>query len=213
MNAPLRTMFGAMLLVLAGCSGSVVQGEPSPPDAGLEAAEADAADARADADAPSDGVAPDGDGAVGECRVDAADAMVLDVVTAISAPLAQIETVSFGASVAVTLDVGTALGGAWHDMCAFSLQYHAPIYLRIDPATRRVRDVLRSLQGKVLNLYPDTDFVGVAITPSAAIHQVRRSGVCFAHLEAELASALADQSDVLVSESDEEGIVDVRPPL
>lgn len=153
------------------------------------------------------------DTAAAECLVDAPDAMVLDLVTAISAPAGGIETVSFTTAEPVSLDVSTALGGVWHDMLQFSIDYDEPVYLRIDPGTRAIVDVLRSFDGVVVSIHDDVDFVAVAFTTSQAIHELRRDSACFNALDAKLASALGDGSTVLVSESDEDGIVDVRPPL
>ena len=148
-----------------------------------------------------------------DCYVDAPNAMVLDVVASISAPVADIETVTFTSAEPVTLDVSTDIGAVWHDMLQFSIDYDGPVYLRIDPGTRAVVDLLRSFDGQVVHLNDDTDYVAVEFNTSAAIHELHRDSVCFAALDAKLGDALVSGATVLVSESDAEGIVDVRAPL
>jgi len=147
-----------------------------------------------------------------DCLVDAPDAMVLDLVASISAPVLNIETIAFESAEPVTLDVGTPIGEVWHDMLQWSMDNDEPTYLRIDPMTRLILDVLRSFDGQVVSFHDDVDYVGVEFTTSAAIHSLFRDSVCFDHILAELEAALADQSNVQISECDEDGIVDIRPP-
>ena len=148
-----------------------------------------------------------------ECIVGGPGSMVMDLVTAVSDPVDSIVTVTFQSSAPVLVDVSTALGAFWAELMDRYRQEGRPVYVELDPGTRMVIDFLFPLETRVQSVTHEPDGVEVLLTNSHAVHFLWRSNPCFDHLLEELEAALEDQSDVLVTEDDELGIVDIRPPF
>jgi hypothetical protein len=197
---------GLLAVGLAACEHVAAVG----PDAGTDAD----SDSDTDTDGDGDGDA-DTDSGTGaeECITGGADAMVMDVPVDISAPVQEVETITFASSDPVYLDVSTPIGEVHHSMIAHFLQNEKPIYVSIVPETREVLDVIQPIEGPVAAVTLAENGAEVELYYSAAIHFLWASNECFDYLYQVLVEALGDGSDQEVSNNlnTNDGIVDVRP--
>jgi hypothetical protein len=203
---PRLARIGLLAIGLAACGHVSSLG----PDAGTDA------DSDADSDSDGDG---DSDTDTGtdteqeECITGGADSMAMDVPVDISAPVQDVETITFASSEPVYLDVSEPVGQVHHDMIAHFMQYEKPIYVSIEPVARTVIDVIQPIEGPVAAVSLAENGAEVQLVYSAAIHFLWASNECFDYLFQALVDALADGSDQEVSNdlNDDDGIVDVRP--
>lgn len=136
--------------------------------------------------------------------------VIVDVVIGPFAPADQVVTVNLRTGGDVTLELGTPIAEAWHDMLAHSQEYSRPVYLEIVPETRRILDVALPIVSPVQALNETTAGVEVALVYSAAVHVLCRTTPGFQELLGLLQDALATGDILVVTEKDGQGIVDVR---
>jgi hypothetical protein len=138
------------------------------------------------------------------------ESVVVDVVMGLSAPVDRVVTVDLRTSAAVTLELGTPLAEAWHDMLAHSQQYSRPVYLEIVSETRRIVAVALPIVSPVQALNETEAGFEVALVYSAAVHYLYRTTPGFQEMLGLLQDALATGDTLVITEKDGPGIVDVR---
>jgi hypothetical protein len=149
------------------------------------------------------------------CLATAASSIVVDLVTALTDPVDQVVSASLKNHPAVSLTIGSPMSDLHRDILAFSLQYEDPVYLELDPARlpqeRWVLEVRHTLVSPVAQLRPTDDGVEVLLVWSAAVHFLYSTQPSYDAWLALLEAALADGANVVITEKDGQGIIDVRP--
>ncbi len=138
------------------------------------------------------------------------ESVIVDVVTALSAPAAQLVTVSFRDHDPVTLEVGTPRADVWRDMLDLGRQTARPSYVELDPGTRRVLDVEQPYVSPVVEVRPAQAGVEVLLVYSAAVHVLREAQPGYQAMRALLEAAVQSGASVVLTEKDGLGVVDVR---
>jgi len=213
-----QTTLVLVLILGAGLAACACGGSSSgdDDDTGTDAdgdADSDSdADTDSDADSDSDADTDSGTGQE-ECITGGADSMALDIPVDISAPVQEVETVTFASSDPVYLDVSTAIGEVHHDMIDLFMQNGKPIYVSIEPETRAILDVIMPIEGPVVSVTEAENGAEVLLAYSAAIHFLWAGNECYDYLYQVLVDAVAEGSDQEVSDdlNGDDGIVDVRP--
>ena len=86
-----------------------------------------------------------------------------------------------------------------------------PVYVEIDPATSTIERLLIPLIARVRDLRSTEQGLVVELAPSHARHTVPRNSLEFQRLEAQLRGAQQTGGLVVVTESDDHEIIEVRP--
>lgn len=120
--------------------------------------------------------------------------------------------VSFGPNVAGLLDLATTRDAVWLDVMRQLKDQGRPVYVEIDPRTRRIRQFLQPRQQPVgeLNEIEKGD-VQANLMLSHAVHVLRRKHPRFEEFLGRLRAAQRDGSMVWVTETlDSHEIIDVE---
>lgn len=146
---------------------------------------------------------------------DALESVIVDLVTAVSAPAEGVVTVSLRDHGAVFLDVGTQRTAFWAEVFGRRRDSGESVYLEIAPETRMILDFLIPMENQVHALIAKQDGVEVQLMPSAAIHFLPRSHPAFERFLGTLEYARQLGTLVLVTTDYDHRneIKDVREPL
>jgi hypothetical protein len=139
------------------------------------------------------------------------ESVIVDVVTALSAPADRLVAVDFRDHESVTLEVGTPIRDLWRDMLDHARENSRPSYVEIAPATRRVEDVEIPYVSPVVEVREVAEGVEVLLVYSAAIHVLRLEQPGYQAMLAILRDAVTSGASVVLTEKDGLGVVDVRP--
>ncbi|HOX47090.1 MAG TPA: hypothetical protein PK668_26085 [Myxococcota bacterium] len=147
----------------------------------------------------------------GETLGDPPESVVVDLVVALSAPVDGVVTADLRDRADVTLEVGTARGDLWRDMLQHSLDNTRPVYLELEPETRRIQDLELPYVSPAHSVDETAEGAEVQLIYSAAIHFLYLTQPKYQAMLALLQDSVTSGASLVVSEKDQVGIVDVRP--
>jgi hypothetical protein len=119
--------------------------------------------------------------------------------------------VRLGSGESGLLDMSVHRSVVWADVLRSLQQRKHPAYLEVDPDTRLITEVLVPLRVTVGRIEPIEDGLVVELIISHAPHYLRRSNDLFEELRATLEAARDRNTPLLVTETEDHEIVDVRP--
>jgi len=120
-------------------------------------------------------------------------------------------TVTFVGGSSGTLDVTEHRAAVWAEVLRSLHETGQPAYVRLDPASGAITELLLPVRYTVARLERTPDGFEVELVISHARHYLRRSRPRFEELRAALEDAREHQTPVLVTETlDEHEIIDVR---
>jgi len=128
-------------------------------------------------------------------------------------PLSQLVTVSFQSGKSCFLNMSLPKSVVWAEVLDSLRQENQPVFVEIDPKTNVITELLCPLTVKVGEITP-TDQGGdveVELIVSHALHYLRSKQVNFKELLKTLQTAHKQGTKVIVTETDENEIIDVRP--
>jgi hypothetical protein len=108
------------------------------------------------------------------------------------------------------LDMSVHRDAVWADVLRSLQERSQPAYVEIDPETHRVTELLVPRLFTVGRIEPNEDGVQVELVISHGRHVLRQSNPRFRELSETLETARERNAPVLVTETDEHEIVDVR---
>jgi hypothetical protein len=108
------------------------------------------------------------------------------------------------------LDMSVHRDAVWADVLRSLQERSQPAYVEIDPETHRVTELLVPRLFTVGRIEPNEDGVQVELVISHGRHVLRQSNPRFRELRETLETARERNAPVLVTETDEHEIVDVR---
>ncbi len=122
-------------------------------------------------------------------------------------------TVNFQSGRSGLLDMKIPRSAVWADILDSLRQANQPAYVEIDPATNVITELLIPLTVRIGDLTPTAtgDAVEVELIVSQARHYLRRTNPDFQQLLNTLRAAKEQGTAVLVTETDDHEIIDVRP--
>lgn len=109
------------------------------------------------------------------------------------------------------LDMSVHRGAVWADVLRSLQERNEPAYIEIDPETGLITELLLPVRFTVGRIEPSEDGLLVELIISHGRHHLLRSNEDFDELRATLEAAKERGTAVLVTETDEHEIVDVRP--
>jgi hypothetical protein len=108
------------------------------------------------------------------------------------------------------LDMTVHRDTVWADVLRSLQERNQPAYVEIDPATGQVTELLLPIRFSVGRIEPEGEGLLVELIVSHGPHRLRRSNPDFDELRGTLEAAKERRRRVLVTETDEHEIVDVR---
>jgi CheY-like chemotaxis protein len=128
-------------------------------------------------------------------------------------PSASLVTVKLHRDQSVQLDMSMPSAKTWADILETMQRAKQAVYLKIDPKTGLITDLLIPRVVKVATLKSNRkDYIEVELVISQMHHYLRRSNPDFKKLLKTLENALKTETPVLVTDSrDRREIIDVRP--
>jgi hypothetical protein len=108
------------------------------------------------------------------------------------------------------LDMSVHRDAVWADVLRSLWERNQPAYVEIDPETQKVSELLLPRRFTVGRVEPTEDGLEVELIISHARHVLRRSNPDFEQLRESLQAAVERDTAVLVTETAEHEIVDVR---
>ena len=111
------------------------------------------------------------------------------------------------------LDADNKLTDVWTDMIELSIDNDRHVSLMIDTDTDIILDFEVPLEGQIESLVEEQDEVRVMMLVSAAVHVLYKNHPCFDEFYDLLLQAEQTGDILVVTETMENGIVDVRPPV
>jgi hypothetical protein len=109
------------------------------------------------------------------------------------------------------LDMSVHRGAVWADVLRSLHERKQPAYVEIDPETGLITELLLPLRFGVGRIEPSEEGLMVELIFSHGRHHLLRSNEDFDELRETLEAAKKRKTAVLVTETDEHEIVDVRP--
>ena len=111
------------------------------------------------------------------------------------------------------MDADSKLTDVWMDMIELSIDNDRHVSLMIDTDTDIVLDFEVPLEGQIESLVEEQDEVRVMMLVSAAVHVLYKNHPCFSEFYDLLLKAEQMGDILVVTETMEDGVVDVRPPV
>jgi hypothetical protein len=128
-------------------------------------------------------------------------------------PRPEFVTVSFQGGRSGLLDSTNPRSAVWADVLDSQRQANLPVYVEIDPETRVITELLCPLTVNVGDIIPtaEGEDVVIELIISHARHYLRSKHPDFKELLKTLKTAQEKKTKVIVTESDDNEIIDVRP--
>ena len=126
-------------------------------------------------------------------------------------PAAPIVTVKFKSGQAGVLDLNQPRSAVWAEVLHSMREANQPAYVEIDPATNLITELLVPIVVQVGELRETSSGAEVDLIVSHARHYLQRARANFRDLLAALNSARRQKLTVIVTETDDHQIIDVRP--
>jgi hypothetical protein len=111
------------------------------------------------------------------------------------------------------LDMSVHRSVVWADVLRSLHERQQPAYLEVDPESRLITELLVPLRVTVGRIEPVEDGLVVELIISHAPHYLLRSNEDFERLRKILEAACERSTPMLVTETDDHEIVDVRPAV
>lgn len=224
-QAAFRRSLLALALALSGCSPSDEATEGSEDGGGSDdSSDTSGADADGDDDSDGDGDADtdgdtdgdsgsDTDGDTDPPCLPEEERWIVDRVQELSAPVDDVVTVTLEGGGEYLLEVGTALGDLWLEMLEQRIETDTHVSLWLEPGDNVIDDLEVPYESPVAEVHEDdlVDGWAVLLVYSAAIHVLHETHPCFDEFLDILQDSLVDGSEVILTETDPDDIVDVRP--
>ena len=148
---------------------------------------------------------------------------VVDSVSSLSSSLAELQdvrrakpaartvTVNFGSGQSALLDMAQPRSIVWAEVLHSMREAEHPAYVEIDPQTNQITELRWPLAVRVGEINKNNSGAEVELIISHARHYLLRGRPDFNRLLDALETARRQKSTVLVTETDEHQIIDVRP--
>jgi hypothetical protein len=148
---------------------------------------------------------------------------VVDSVSSLSSSLAELQearrarpaartvTVNFGGGQSGLLDLSQPQSVAWAEVLHSMREANQPAYVEIDPATHLITQLLVPLLVRVGEIKQTPSGADVELVISHAKHYLENKLPNFSALMEALRRAQKSESTVVVAETDDHKIIDVRP--
>lgn len=148
---------------------------------------------------------------------------VVDSVSSLSSSLAEVQearrakpvspsvTVKFKSGQSGVLDMSQPRSVVWAEVLHSMREANQPAYVEIDPVTKLITELLCPIVVQVGELRETNSGAEVELVVSQARHYLQRARSDFRELLDALNSARHQKSTVIVTETDDHQIIDVRP--
>jgi hypothetical protein len=148
---------------------------------------------------------------------------VVDSVSSLSSPLAEVRearrakpaspsvTVRFKSGQSGVLDMSQPRSVVWAEVLHSMREANQPAYVEIDPVTNLITELLCPVVVQVGELRETNSGAEVELIVSHARHYLQRARPDFRALLDALKNARRQESTVIVTETDDHQIIDVRP--